>query len=116
MEKRIEKVSNRTIQHQTYRAKENAQYILDKAERFSQDPDKSKRVSNCLCKTCYYINNTRMAGARITNKPCGICEVDMCFSSTATDKTCLPCATKHNLCKQCGGDINMKQRRKQRDL
>lgn len=116
MNRVTEKVTNRTIHSQTNRAKDHAKYILEKAERFSLDPDKKERMSRCLCKTCFYINNTRMGGARITSKPCGICETDMQFSSTATDKLCSTCATEHDLCKQCGGDIDMIQKRTPRNL
>jgi hypothetical protein len=101
-----------------YRETENAKYyasdIITRANQLANDPDKVKRLEKNECPSCFYVHSGRMGGAACTTRPCGICEKDMRFGSTCTDVICADCAKTNGLCKHCGGDIEMKHRRKKR--
>jgi hypothetical protein len=101
-------ISKQTIEVRNNRTKRHLKLLLDQAERIKNDTNKKNRLNDCLCKSCFYISHMRVGGAAITNRPCGICESDMRFSSTATDVVCKPCASENNLCKQCGSHIELK--------
>lgn len=75
------------------------------------DIDKPARIAKGLCKSCHY-DGARMAAAACTTQPCAACGVPQSYGSTATDVLCLPCATEHSLCKRCGGDREMRVRRR----
>lgn len=83
---------------------------IDGVNKCANDIYKELRVIAQECQRCYYI--TKVGGASMTTVLCGICEKEMMFGSTCTDTVCLDCAKKHRLCKHCGGDIDMKTRRK----
>jgi len=90
----------------TYRNKcylENIRKILD-------DPQKSERLAVPSCRLCFY--NGRVGGAMCTSAQCATCETIMRFGSTSTDILCQPCAMIRKVCKQCGADLNDKERRK----
>lgn len=109
---KIDKVS---IYRATDTANQRTSELRMKLADFDEDAKKSERVEQSFCKHCFYIYGTRIGGAKITSRDCGICHTPQTYSSTATDPLCLPCAKKNNLCKRCGGDINMKHIRKERD-
>lgn len=102
-----------SIYFATELAKNGSKRIMNLAESLKEDPRKSERRKNALCKLCFY-NGSRIGGAAMTFQPCGICGEDMCFGNTATDSVCPECAFQNDLCKHCGGDIEMRQRRKPR--
>lgn len=51
-------------------------------------------------------------GAAITLEPCMRCGEMQTYGSTNTDALCLPCAKETGLCKHCGGDLALRERRK----
>lgn len=99
-----------TFQANTYNTKEAYLHIIERAAKLLADPESIKRIEASECVVCFY--SSKIGGAVMTNQECGICDKTMHFSSTATDNFCLDCAVKYNLCKHCGGDIDMKYRRK----
>jgi len=107
----VDKVS---IFSATDRAKRRIEGIRESLNNFEGDPKKSERLEESKCKVCFYINNVRIGGAMMTQRECGICKEPQQYSSTATEPLCTPCAKTNSLCKQCGGDINMKHARKER--
>lgn len=48
----------------------------------------------------------------MTTQPCMCCYKPVMYGSTATDALCMDCAREHDLCKRCGGDIELRTRRK----
>jgi hypothetical protein len=98
------------------RATDSARYYAERriaqALRYLADDDKKKREEAATCAFCYYMNSERIGGAACTSRPCGICEKEMSFGSTATDVICRGCGRYHQLCVQCGGDLQMRPRRK----
>lgn len=98
------------------RATDYAKYISEdyvaKSLQFLSDGNKADRIRRGLCKTCFYFRLSRVGGAAMTSRPCGICGEEQHYGSTATDPLCLACANEWKLCKQCGGDSLMRIRRK----
>lgn len=110
------KIDHDSVQWATHLSQTHAEETLKKAMQYLQDLDKKKRLESAHCKHCYYIYNTRIGGAAMTSKACGVCARDMLFGSTATDPLCLDCGKTHELCIQCGGDLHMRVRRKWKDI
>jgi hypothetical protein len=112
MKARKEPVSVSSITRANSDASREIERVLKQATQLQTDPDKAERLNVTLCRSCYYIRTGRIGGASMTTKPCGICDDEMLFPSTATDKMCQSCAAKNLLCKRCGADIELKNRRK----
>lgn len=106
-------IDSESIYFATELAKGQLEWIIDLAKLLKEDPHKIERRKKALCKPCFY-NRSRIGGAAMTFQPCGICGEEMPFGNTVTDSCCTKCALENNLCKHCGGDIEMRQRRKPR--
>lgn len=102
--KNIDKVS---IVLATNQSKTYIENTIKRAENLKNDPQKKDRLSRYLCRACFYIYNSRIGGAAITETECGICSKTMTFSSTAVNIICSECADTHKLCVQCGGKIHI---------
>jgi len=94
----------------TVMAKRMVAYTIDLADKFSNDPEKRKRLEECLCPICYY-EKSRIGGSAIRTVEC-VCGKEMHFANTCTDNLCDDCAEDRGCCKHCGGDLNIKLRRK----
>jgi hypothetical protein len=73
---------------------------------YDQDSDKEERVSENICKYCYYIDTDRIAGQAFTKTNCRICDKEMVFQTTITDRYCSDCSSNMKLCKYCGATID----------
>jgi len=111
MRARKRKVDLVSIMRANTFAKNYNDSILVKANDLTHDPDKANRLEKQLCKYCHYVNTGRIGGAVITHVECGICDTDISFSNTCVDVICPDCAEKNNLCKHCGADMELKNRR-----
>lgn len=94
----------------TERAKARVKGWADLAEEVASDARKAERLKRHECKACFY--SSRIGGAAMTTRSCMSCGSDEMYGSTATDVLCMVCATKHELCRHCGGDLEMRTRRK----
>ena len=83
--------------------------------RFDEDPDKAARIAKQECRYCHYMTG-RIGCTAMTRQQCGVCETVGMFGSTCTDVLCKPCAERLALCKHCGADMELKNRRKPRDF
>ena len=95
----------------TERAKARVKAWCDLAADATNDTRKAERLKRHECKACFYAG--RIGGAAITSRKCMSCGSDEIYGSTATDVLCMACAVKHRLCKHCGGDLEMRTRRKE---
>lgn len=102
--KNIDKVS---ILLATNQSKKYIENTIKRAENLKNDPQKEDRLSRHLCRSCFYIYNSRIGGAAITETECGLCSTKMIFSSTAVNIICSDCAENKKLCVQCGGKIHI---------
>jgi len=96
-----------TFTANTYNSKDHYLAIIERAAKVLADPDSIKRVKASECLVCFY--GSRIGGACCASQRCGLCDKEM---STCTDNFCLECARQNDLCKHCGGDIDLKYRRK----
>ncbi|MBC8738568.1 hypothetical protein F6X40_17560 [Paraburkholderia sp. UCT31] len=94
----------------TERSRMYVDSILALAREIETDARKSLRLEKQECKSCFY--RQRVGGASMTSQPCACCGKLMQFGSTATDALCPECAKEHSLCKHCGGDLEMRPRRR----
>lgn len=83
---------------------------FQKMEKMVQDADRETRLMFQECPVCFA--SQKAGGAELTMIPCAICEKELNFGNGCVDVMCLECAREKRLCKHCGGDIEMKQRRK----
>lgn len=88
-----------------------AQDSIEGALGYLADKSKKERREKGECKFCFYMRTQRIGGAAMTSQPCGICGEYQMYGSTNTDKICLKCAKKHELCKYCGADLELRPRR-----
>ena len=95
----------------TNQAEAHVERVIALAAAMDEDIDKPARIARGLCPSCHY-DGARMAAAACTTQPCAACGVPQSYGSPATDVLCLPCATEHSLCKRCGGDREMRVRRR----
>lgn len=93
-------------------ARESVDGCASRALAALSDPKRKERLEKPECICCFYIRTPRIGGAAMTTQPCGKCEQNMMFGSTSTDMLCPDCAKKLKLCRHCGADLNLKDRRK----
>lgn len=105
------KIDSVSVQSETGYAIDHAQSVIHASLRYLADPERKERLAAGRCKRCYYIWTARIGGSAMTMQPCGVCDEEVWYGSTATDKICQPCAAKKELCRQCGGDLHMRPRR-----
>lgn len=95
----------------TGQAKSAVAEVINNADKLQNDPDKDWRQAKGECPVCFYVWG-RVGGASITTTQCGRCEKELTFGNTCVDVLCLDCANKLGLCVHCGGDQELKHRRK----
>jgi len=93
-----------SVKNATYRA----QSYVERCTAVVNDTNKEKRLKEQECKVCY--TSSKIGGAALCSSQCGICQKTLHYSNTCIDILCKDCAKEHNLCKHCGGDIELKNR------
>lgn len=106
-------LDNVTIASATHSAKAIIGRTIEYARMFTDDPDKVERRKSGECPVCYYYKG-RCGGSMCTEVECSKCGKVLRSENTCVDTLCLRCAAELSLCKHCGGDIDARQRRKQR--
>lgn len=94
----------------TERAKARIAELKRRHEDIEGDARKGERLAAQECKGCHYFQ--RIGGAAITKQPCMCCGKEQTYGSTNTDALCMDCAKANDLCKHCGGDIELRARRR----
>lgn len=110
MEQQPGRVRPSSLKSTTSLARRRLSDYVERARKAEEDTDKQQRLEATLCKVCWYLRDG-IGGAAITNRPCGLCLADQRFSSTDTNLLCSNCAQAHELCKCCGADLHLRQRR-----
>lgn len=94
----------------TERAATRCKDLAKLAVKVADDTEKAQRLERQRCKACHYFKG--IGGAAITTQPCMRCGKEQTYGSTNTDALCMDCATHAELCKHCGGDLEMRTRRR----
>lgn len=110
MEQRPQAMNKGNMIGATERAQRRVKGWLDHAADVMADARRPERLAALECKACFYAG--RIGGAAMTYRPCMSCGARTLYGSTNTDVLCAPCATDGDLCKHCGGDREMRARRK----
>ncbi len=84
------------------------QEIIHKVEK---DRDKKQRLEAQLCPMCHY-QGRMLACQAVTERQCAFCETMIRSGNSNVDVLCPTCARTAQLCKRCGCDIDLKNRRK----
>lgn len=99
------KLTEEYIQRQTKRAMEQKGRIETNLRKYEKDPEKSRRLAICTCKTCYYLKSGQIAGEAFTKYTCGNCGNEEHHPNTAVPKYCRTCAEIHACCVRCGSKV-----------
>lgn len=98
------------------RATSMANHIAENAQKqvdgYRLDSEIAERSRVKRCRSCFYFRRSRIGGAAMTRWFCGVCGSPQSASSTATDTVCRTCSDAYNLCTQCGGDLEGRERRR----
>lgn len=84
---------------------------LERAKKATEDTEQEKRIAANECKYCFYMKG-RIGGCAITEAFCALCGKSHSFGSTCVDRLCRPCASVNSMCCHCGGDLELRPRRK----
>ena len=79
--------------------------------KFDTDSENETRYDKQVCKFCYYLGS-RAGGAACSSRPCAMCETTLHSGNTCVDILCKGCAIVNKLCTCCGGDIDLKPKRR----
>lgn len=99
----------RNMSNATERAHSMVASWIQRAQNVIEDTAGELRKEAQLCPACFY--SVRVGGQAMTEQPCMCCNESQLYGSTATDVLCRPCAIEAELCKRCGGDIEMRVER-----
>lgn len=89
----------------TERARARTSRLIEDARNLAEDTSRQQRLDAQKCSSCFYI--AQIGGAAMTSQDCMCCHQDQLHASTNTDVLCLSCAREHQLCRHCGGDLEM---------
>lgn len=73
-----------------------------------QDHTARREAQECVM--CF--GESRIGGAALTARQCAHCDATLYSGNTNVDVLCVDCARRAQLCKHCGADIDLKNRRK----
>lgn len=104
-----EKIDEMSIINRTDRQLDEIRSISKKAKILKADPEKSFRTSASICKVCFY--GIRIGGQIRSTRQCAFCDKFMSASNTEVDVICIECAQSQKLCRRCGADVDLIQRK-----
>jgi hypothetical protein len=87
------------------------QSTINLARKYETDPDWDQRRCAALCQVHFYAG-LGMGGAAMTKFTCSICDKEQWSGSTNVDVLCSECAHMHTLCRHCGADLDLRDRRR----
>lgn len=91
---------------QTRIAQWEIERLLRIAKQVVADEEREARVAACQCLRCWYCRRDTITGQAMTMWACGLCAKETMHSNTGVPRLCKACAATHNLCAECGGDVN----------
>jgi len=108
MHQRAKAINRSTIAWANSQARQRVDDLRRRLAAFDANPS----GQDGYCGYCSRISSDRIGGAAITTRPCGLCDHQMTFSNTSTDALCQDCGQANGLCRRCGADVELKDRRK----
>ena len=101
------KIDSKRVQELTRRKLESIKRLKDGLESLSKDSSKDARLAQGLCLHCFYLKGATLAGQAFTEYQCQVCDNQNMHPNTATPDVCDNCSKKHNICCDCGADLNL---------
>lgn len=74
------------------------------------DPDKGERIKDQRCQGCYYAGRLALNSTIGRPAECAKCPDSFRSFHVTPDVLCLECAKRMQVCRQCGADLELKQR------
>lgn len=103
------------IDRNTYCSNRAAASQQEAVEDWRADQEHDARKLRSECKTCYYLRGG-VAGQAFTRWTCILCGDERQHHNTMTPRVCEPCAKLAKVCVLCGGDVDLKAKRKNRKM
>lgn len=110
MEARRKLIDRAFVERMNGEHKDRIRYYKKWVERVTADANRSQRLKAQECIICY--GGSRIGGAACTRWTCAFCGKSGFGGNTNVDVLCIDCAKAAGLCKHCGADIDLKNRRK----
>lgn len=107
-----QRINKYTIESATGHANGYVNSMKSSVANFDNDPERDKRLSESRCVVCFY--ERFAAHATACSRQCGLCDEKLSVGNSRVPVLCVACATKNGLCAMCGGDMELKHRRKPR--
>jgi hypothetical protein len=85
-------------------------WMKNRLAEYLDDPYRVDRLEAQECVVCF--RDQRQSCARSSSAQCAFCDAIIRSGNSVTDILCLRCAQSTKLCKHCGADIDLKDRRK----
>lgn len=104
------KVDRANIERQNCSHKERIRFFRKFVQQCDEDPKRKQRLQAQECVVCF--GGSRIGGSAVTFRQCAHCDERLNSGNTNCDVLCIDCAKKAQLCKHCGADIDLKNRRK----
>jgi len=111
MQRRRAKVDRYNVEHRNFMHKDRINWMRSYVQKIDADTEKKVRLDDALCPVCHY-EKSRIGGAACTSAQCAFCQTVLHCGNTNIDVMCKDCAKQAGLCRHCGADLNLKNRRK----
>lgn len=109
------KIDRASIERTTNEVASYVRALIERAEAIKDDAERHHRWDVSECVYCYGPYGADRQGSTCTVRmECGLCDKIVAFATSNFDLLCVECARKNGLCKHCGGDVDLKVRRKKR--
>lgn len=108
--RRRQNIDMSTIAWANQRHHESIKHWRQRLKAVDEDPKKAERLDASECVMCF--EQPRIGGAAMTFWQCAFCDEQLNSGSTNIDVMCIRCAKSAGLCKHCGADLNLKNKRK----
>lgn len=103
------KIDRPNIERANHRHKEAINFWRRELAKVDKDPKKKERLAAAQCVMCF--EGSRIGGSACSSVQCGLCDEILHSGSTNVDCLCKECALKTGLCKACGCDLHLINRR-----
>jgi len=100
------KLTNEKIQSNTRFSTNYYERTKKDIAAYEADQEKTHRLKEQECKTCYYLKGGVIAGDAMTSYKCRHCEKENWHENNHPPRYCKNCAASHEVCVRCGASVN----------
>jgi hypothetical protein len=100
-----------SILHANHWAKQLIESTVSRALNVLADRDRTQRLEQRLCASCFYLKRGQLVGHAFTNWKCLACEKEQSHPNTGVPKLCDDCTWKYNACASCCADLDLRDRK-----